>query len=94
MTAVTSTPEVSLDEPPASVRPTARQRCLAGVAALAAFLTMYVALAGPVAFLHRIIPLQPFRAAIEILYAPVVFVVEHRVEPLATVLKAWIGLFT
>lgn len=72
---------------------TRRQKIIAGCLALAAFLTIYVLSAGPVAAIHRSVRFKPVQQAIEVAYAPIVFIVERNVEPLATPLKAYIGFF-
>ena len=70
-----------------------RQRMLAMAGSAVAFLVVYLVLAGPVAAIHRAVRFAPVQNAIEVVYAPVVFVVRNRVEPLATVMRAWIEVF-
>lgn len=81
-------------ESEASEPKTRREKLFGAGLALFAFSVMYALTSGPVAFLHKNIQASPFRDVIEVLYAPIVFVVKNDVEPLATVMKAYIGLFT
>ncbi len=73
---------------------TMRERLTGAAFAAFGFGTMYFLLSGPMAFLHKRVAVGPFRSAIEILYAPIVFIVKNDIEPLATMLKAYVGLFT
>lgn len=70
-----------------------RQRIAATVLAIAAFLGGYVLSAGPIAGLHKVVKFKPLQKVIEVFYAPLVWVVEKRVEPFATPLRKYIGLF-
>jgi|GEM_PF-5920965 len=54
---------------------------------------LYVALSGPMAALHKTVKFKPLQSAIEIVFAPVVWIVTHRVEPLSSWLKAYVELF-
>lgn len=85
-TAITETDSA----PPVRTR---RQKIIAACAAAGAFLSCYVLSAGPMAGIHKAIRFQPIQTAIEIGYAPIVFVVKHEIEPFSSVLKSYIGMF-
>ena len=72
---------------------TLKQKAFGAGFAIAGFLLMYCLLAGPVAGIHRRVEFGPFRRAIEVLYAPIVVIVENDIEPVASIMKAYVQLF-
>ena len=89
----TETPQPETDEPTPATPVTRRQRTVGCIGSSLAFVVVYVGLAGPVAWLHNAIDVGPFRRGIEIIYAPVVFIVENKIPPFAGLIKAWIEWF-
>ena len=45
------------------------------------------------AALHKVFAFSGFQKAVEIIYKPVVFLVENRIEPFSSVMRWYIGLF-
>lgn len=82
-------PPSTEDEPPR----TRRERLLAGVLAVSAFLLLYALSAGPMVGLVRTVKMRPFERAVEVLYAPLVIVVKKNVEPFSSILKWYVELF-
>ncbi len=87
-----TTPEIA--EVDASEPKSLRQRVTGAAVAMFGASLMYVLMSGPLAFLHNKVAVGPFRTAIETMFAPVVFIVKNDIEPLSTIMKAYIGLFT
>jgi len=63
------------------------------VLSVSVFLLVYLATAGPMSAVHRSLRLQPLQRLIEIVYAPVVFVIKRDVEPFSWVMRWYVGLF-
>ena len=87
LAAVTAT--VSTQEPPR----TRRQRLIGLGCTVGIFLVCYVLAAGPMAWLHKAVPFKPFRTAIEVLFAPIVWLTKHDLQPFSALIKAYVGLF-
>lgn len=83
------TVEKTMPEPPR----TKQQRRLALALSCMACLTIYVALSGPMAALHKKAQFKPLQSTIEVVFAPVVWLAKHRVEPLSSWLRAYVELF-
>lgn len=81
--------EKCVPEPPR----TRRQTRTALLLACGASLLLYVALSGPMAALHKSVKFKPLQMAIEIAFAPVVWIATHRVEPVSSWLRAYVELF-
>ena len=74
-------------------QPTRIQRLTAGALCTLVFIVIYVASAGPMAGLHAVFEFQQFQDALEIVYGPVIAVGESDLEPVASLLRSYIGLF-
>ncbi|MDA1015273.1 MAG: hypothetical protein O3A00_12575 [Planctomycetota bacterium] len=83
----------ALVKPPASEPQSRRQRLAVGGLCVVAFLFFYVALAGPVAAIHRKVKAEPVRVVIEVAFAPLVFLVKHDVKPFSPMIKWYFGLW-
>ena len=70
-----------------------RERWLAGGLSLSGFLIFYVVSAGPVSGLAHAMKIQALTNVLQVIYAPLVFIVKHDLQPFSTILKAWAGLF-
>ncbi len=77
---------------PATPR-TWKQRACAGILGTAGFVSAYVLSAGPVAGLHKLVPFSWLRRAIELYYAPIVWLVQRGPRPIGQLLKWYIDLF-
>ncbi len=75
------------------VPPTRGQKIKAAAVSVFGFVMFYLLSAGPMAGLHRILDVPGFQRAVEVVYAPVVFVVKRNVEPFSSVMKWYIDLF-
>ena len=73
--------------------PSRRQKAWAFAFAGSGFLIVYVLSAGPMVAIHNAAKFRPFQRALEIVYAPIVLLVESRIEPFAGLLKAYIQIF-
>lgn len=76
-----------------SAKPTKRQKFWAFAFAATGFLIVYLLSAGPMAAIHNALKFGPFQRALGIVYAPVIFVVKNRIEPFASLMKAYIEIF-
>lgn len=86
-------PVVDSDAVTAEEPPTRRQKLLAFAFAASGFVTVYVLSAGPMVAIHNAAKFRPFQRALEIVYAPIVLLVESRIEPFSGWLKAYIEIF-
>lgn len=77
----------------AEAPPTRGQKLKAVAVSAFGFMTFYLLSAGPMAGLHRILNVPGFQRAVEVVYAPVVFVVKRNVEPFSSVMKWYVDLF-
>ena len=73
--------------------PTNRQRITASAFCVSGFLAFYLLSAGPMAGIHRVFGVPGFQRAVEVVYAPVVFLVKRNFEPFSTIMKWYIDLF-
>jgi hypothetical protein len=80
-------------EPVADARPTQRQKLNALAVSAFGFLAFYLLSAGPMAGLHGVFKVPGFQKAVEVVYAPVVFLVKRNVEPFSSVMKWYVDLF-
>ncbi len=72
---------------------TRTQKALMLVVCFFVFLIVYTLSVGPMAFFHEVFEFQQFQDSLELVYAPLIVIVENEVKPLSTVLKWYIGLF-
>lgn len=80
-------------EPESSAAPTRRQRFAATTLCLFGFIAFYLLSAGPVAGIHNVFKVRAFQKAVEVIYAPVVFLVKSNIEPFSSMMKWYIDLF-
>ena len=80
-------------EPVTDAPPTRRQKLNAFAVSACGFVVFYLLSAGPMAGLHRVFKVPGFQRAIEVVYAPVVFLVKRNVEPFSSIMKWYIDLF-
>lgn len=80
-------------EPVASTPPTRRQKLNAFAVSACGFVVFYLLSAGPMAGLHRVFKVPGFQRAIEVVYAPVVFLVKRNIEPFSSIMKWYVDLF-
>lgn len=73
--------------------PTRRQRALMVVVCFFVFLAVYILSVGPMAGLHQVFEFKQFQGSLEIIYAPLIVLIEADVEPFASVLKWYVGIF-
>ncbi len=76
-----------------SENPTKKQRVMMAGVCLVAFLIVYVLSSGPMVWLHDVFKFEQFQRALEIVYAPIVFLVNNEIEPFATAIRWYVGLF-
>ncbi|MBI1310488.1 hypothetical protein GC176_04205 [bacterium] len=81
------------DEAAANAPPTRRQKLKALAVSSCGFLAFYLLSAGPMAGLHNVFKVPGFQRAIEVVYAPVVFLVKRNVEPFSSIMKWYVDLF-
>jgi hypothetical protein len=74
-------------------QPTRRQRIAVGAVCTFAALAVYVLSAGPMVWIARMVRLKQFDTLLQLVYAPLAFVVKHDLQPLSTLLKWYAGLF-
>jgi hypothetical protein len=80
-------------EPDPDARPTRRQKLNAVAVSAFGFMVFYLLSAGPMAGLHRVFKVPGFQRAVEVVYAPVVFLVKRNVEPFSSIMKWYVDLF-
>ncbi len=80
-------------EPASDTPPTRRQKFKALAVSALGFVTFYLLSVGPMAGLHRVFKVPGFQQAIEVVYAPVVFLVKRNVEPFSSIMKWYVDLF-
>lgn len=80
-------------EPVANTPPTWRQKLNAFAVSACGFVVFYLLSAGPMAGLHRVFKVPGFQRAIEVVYAPVVFLVKRNIEPFSSIMKWYVDLF-
>lgn len=86
-------PELTLEKSAPEPPRTAKQKRIAfALSAMACFM-LYVALSGPMSALHKKMKFKPMEAAIEVAYAPIVWLAKNRIEPFSSWLRAYIELF-
>lgn len=85
--------ERDLTRPQDEVPPTRREKLTAAAFCVSGFLVFYILSAGPMAGLHRIFEFSGFRNVVEVVYAPIVFLVKRNVEPFSTIMKWYIDIF-
>ncbi len=54
---------------------------------------VYVLSVGPMARLHKVVEFEPFKNALEFVYAPLIAIVESNVKPFSAILKWYISFF-
>lgn len=86
-------PALASVEPAADVPPTRRQKLKALALSAFGFLVFYFLSAGPMAGLHRVFKVPGFQRTIEVVYAPVVFLVKRNFEPFSSIMKWYVDLF-
>ncbi len=79
----------ALLEPPR----TKRQKRVALLLSATSCFLLYVALSGPMSALHRTVKFKPLQTAIEVAFAPLVWVAKNKIEPLSSWLLAYMELF-
>ena len=72
---------------------TRKQKVQMLVVCVFVFLLVYTLSIGPMAFFHKVFKFQQFQNSLEIVYAPLIAIVNNDIEPLSTVLRWYIGLF-
>ena len=72
---------------------TKRERRLSIALSGCAFFISYVITAGPAVFMVRRFDMPTFGAIVEMLYAPLVFIVELNVPVIAPLITSWVSLF-
>ena len=72
---------------------TKRERRLSIALSGFAFFISYVITAGPAVFMVKRFDMPTFGAIVEMLYAPLVFIVKFNVPVIAPLIKAWVSLF-
>ncbi len=77
----------------ATEEPTRRERVAAGLVCMLVFVVIYVLSAGPMAGLHTVFEFKQFQDALEVVYGPVIVLGESDIEPIASLLRSYIGLF-
>ena len=82
-------PTTATEEPPRS----RRQRLIGFACSVGIFLVCYVLAAGPMSWVHKVVPFKPFRTAIEYVFAPIVWLTKHNLEPISSMIKAYVRLF-
>ena len=82
-----------LIEVPAEKPPTKLQRVAMGGVCCFVFSIVYVLMAGPMVWLNETAKFPPFGKLLQILYAPLMFLVKNDIEPFKSVLQWYIGLF-
>ena len=70
-----------------------RERRLSIALSGCAFFISYVITAGPAVFMVRRFDMPTLGAIVEMLYAPLVFIVKMNVPVVAPLIKAWVSLF-
>lgn len=88
-----SVPRAERDSPRPPASPGRAQKWFVGCLSSLAFLVSYLVSAGPMVALHRAVQADELRRIIEIVYAPLVFAVKHNLEPVASIMKWYLGLF-
>lgn len=73
--------------------PTRRQRFAASALCVFGFFAFYLLSAGPVAGIHNVFRVRAFQRAVEVVYAPVVFLVKSNIEPFSSIMKWYVDLF-
>lgn len=76
-------------EPP----PSRRQKFRAVCVSMGGFVLFYLLSSGPMAGLHRVFEVPGFQRAVELVYAPVVFLVKRNIEPFSSIMKWYVDLF-
>ena len=79
--------------PVADAPPTRRQKLKAFAVSACGFVVFYLLSAGPLAGLHRVFKVPGFQRAIEVVYAPVVFLVKRNFEPFSSIIRWYVDLF-
>jgi len=70
-----------------------RERRLSIALSSFAFCISYVITAGPAVFMVKRFDMPTFGTIVEMLYAPLVFIVKINVPVIAPLIKAWVSLF-
>jgi hypothetical protein len=70
-----------------------RERRISVALSVFAFFISYVITAGPAVFMVRKFDMPTFGAIVEVLYAPLVFIVKIETPVIAPLIKAWVSLF-
>ena len=81
------------DSGPDVARPRRRERRLSIALSGLAFFVSYVITAGPAVFMVRRFDMPMFGAIVEMLYAPLIFLVRHNVPVIGPLIKVWVSLF-
>lgn len=81
--------ESNSDSAPASKRECRMSVALSSIA----FFVSYVITAGPAVFIVRRFDMTTFGAVVEMLYAPLVLIVQMNIPVIAPLIKAWVSLF-
>ena len=83
----------AIDDLTSHDRPTKKQRVVMSIICFFVFLAVYVLSVGPMAGLHEVFEFRQFQGALEVIYAPLIALIEADVEPIASLLKWYVGLF-
>ena len=74
-------------------QPSRRERLAATGLSVFGFLVFYLLSAGPIAGIHNVMKVGAFQKAVEVIYAPVVFLVKSNIEPFSSIMKWYVDLF-
>jgi len=91
--ATISQPADEIDSLDSSSTPTRREKIAATSLNVCGFLAFYLLSAGPVAGIHNVMNVRAFRKAVEVIYKPIVLLVESNLEPFSSIMKWYISLF-
>ncbi|MDA0283502.1 MAG: hypothetical protein O3B13_10480 [Planctomycetota bacterium] len=73
--------------------PTRRQKRTAAAISVFGFVVFYLLSAGPMAGIHNVFKVRGFQKTVEVIYAPVVFLVKSNIEPFSSIMKWYVDLF-
>ena len=88
-----SQPTDKIDSLDSSSTPSRREKIAATTLSACGFLAFYLLSAGPVAGIHNVLNVRAFRKAVEVIYKPIVLLVESNTEPFSSIMKWYISLF-
>jgi hypothetical protein len=73
--------------------PTRREKRAAAAFSAFGFVVFYFLSAGPMAGIHNVFKVRGFQKTVEVIYAPVVFLVKSNIEPFSSIMKWYVDLF-